>query len=273
MSAGPVVPPADRAEDRPRRARGAVHVHAHLDELRDHLLDLGLGRALLHHDHHDAPPHRRGLQLAVCAPRRLSPLERRASSIALEEPSGAVERPSSARAPHVAQHLRLALGLIHRKPQLLLEPADLAARTRALVQQPDQQLVQLVDSRAQVVERHGRTAPAPAGQRCGQRSHVGLDPGGQTRPCLRLGNDRHQGAARRPRRRPTADLGDVLRRGDAEAQRHRQGRWRRDARHQLARRRRRIAPARRSRRGARCRRGTRARAPPPARCARRWSSG
>ena len=43
----------DGAEHRARRAGRAVHVDAHLDELRDDLLDLRFGRAFLHHHNHD----------------------------------------------------------------------------------------------------------------------------------------------------------------------------------------------------------------------------
>ena len=44
---------ADGADDRPQRAGRAVHVEAHLDELRDHALDLLFGRAFFHHDNHE----------------------------------------------------------------------------------------------------------------------------------------------------------------------------------------------------------------------------
>ena len=43
---------ADRAEHRPQRAGRAVHVEAHLDELRDDALHLLVGRPLLHDNNH-----------------------------------------------------------------------------------------------------------------------------------------------------------------------------------------------------------------------------
>ena len=46
----------DRPEHRPGHARRPVHVHAHLDEPRDDLLDLRFGRALLHHHYHRTTP-------------------------------------------------------------------------------------------------------------------------------------------------------------------------------------------------------------------------
>ena len=43
---------ADRADDRPQRSRRAVHVEAHLDELRDDVLHLLVFRTFLHYDNH-----------------------------------------------------------------------------------------------------------------------------------------------------------------------------------------------------------------------------
>ena len=43
---------ADGADDRLERSRRAMHVEAHLDELRDHLLHLRVFRTFLHYDNH-----------------------------------------------------------------------------------------------------------------------------------------------------------------------------------------------------------------------------
>src|SRR2546428_2112608 len=83
------------------------------------------------------------------------------------------ERPLHRDVPHVLEHLLLALGLIDLDALRLLQAADLARHARALVQQPDEDLVHAIDVVSQIVKRRhiytcrGRPSgrPAPFSQR------------------------------------------------------------------------------------------------------------
>ena len=84
ISRGSTLAAADRADHRARRAGRPVHVEAHLDQVRDDLLNLFLGRAFLHHDDHDqslaSRPFRSALHRSVPEPRRDRDLQPRASA-------------------------------------------------------------------------------------------------------------------------------------------------------------------------------------------------
>ena len=165
--AGVGMPLADGAEHGPLDTGRSVDVHAHLDQPRDDLLDLVLGGPFLHHYDHgfcrlqpatnltsaDRPD--RGV-LAVDHPPFEPP---RLVDDAFEQPRDGVgaQRPFRRDAPHVREHLLLALGLIELDALFLLQPPDLARHARALVQQPDQHLVHPIDVVAQIVKRaHAR---------------------------------------------------------------------------------------------------------------------
>ena len=160
------LPLPDGAEDGARHAGRAVHVHAHLDQPRDDVLDLRLGRPFFHHDNHGClaclqccviptAPTAHSAVAGACSPcttrrssRRASSMMRSNSRAIASAPSG----PSAADVAHVLQHVLLAVGLVDLDALLLLQPADLADAARALVQQPDEHFVHAIDVASQIVK-------------------------------------------------------------------------------------------------------------------------
>ena len=255
---------ADRADHGPQRARRAVHVESHLHELRDHALDLLVGRAFLHDHNHDVPAscyrHRSPPALRdrlVTAPRGRCvspptaglPLCRRRPSIvmgrlrdplepprlvddALEQPRDrvVVERAPVRRAWTCVEHLPLAVGLVDLQAERVLDLADLQRARRALVQQ---------------ARRAARRA-----RRCGSRSRrssravrrsARVPFSHRTYPLdARRRDRRHRPRSRRPAHERAADdrrigdpadvCGHVLGPRDPEAERDRQRRVRPHAR-------------------------------------------
>ena len=129
---------ADHAEHDARRAGRAVHVHAELDQVGDHRLDLRVRRPFLHHDNHgptlasaaDVGAPRRASASARSASRRWI---RRASSMmrsysrAMASPSSGP--PSAAFTSHVRDHRGLARRLVDRPAAVRASPGR--SRTRS----------------------------------------------------------------------------------------------------------------------------------------------
>ena len=162
------MPLSDGAEHGARDAGRPVHVHAHLDEPRDDLLDLRFGGPFFHHYDHGFTASTSLARLVAltslpCPSPFISPWttrrsSRRASSMIRSNsraiasgPSG----PSDAMLAHVVEHVLLAIRLIDLDALLLLQPADLADAARALVEQPHEHFVHAIDVPPQIVERHG----------------------------------------------------------------------------------------------------------------------
>ena len=144
---------ADGANDRARRARRSMHVKPHLDELRDHRLNLRFGCPLLHDDNHvpalclsrfyrcsGLPPPALRLAAASRSSRRASSMIRSKSRVIASSSAarGWPRARSRAPPPHAPADRSAA-------PDLLLDLADFERAGGALVQQRDQLRVDLVN--------------------------------------------------------------------------------------------------------------------------------
>ena len=264
----PVVgmPLPDRAEHRARDAGRAVHVHAHLHEPRDDLLDLRFGGPFFHHYYHGfcllqyrlvvmSVPLVGSSALAVddapFEPARLvdDPLEQPRDRVGPERPFGGDARgrapapPSRAPAdrprcpaPSSAGRSRSARAPARSAAGPALRRRDRCRRRKS------SSVVSYVRAR--------RTRPSASARSSSTRSISSRRP-------ARLGDQRHQRAADDRGVGVGADFGDVLGPRDAEARARSASPCARESAAPAPRRPTRPGRARRSRRAARCRRETR----------------
>src|SRR5262245_34188148 len=105
--------------------------------------------------------------------------------------------------PHVRQHLLLALGLIHLHAELFLDAPDLARNAGALVEQPDEHLVDAVDVVAQIVKRGHRSSATARIPRRAESTRCSRSPG-RSRTRARCRRPPRPRTRRLPPRAPAA---------------------------------------------------------------------